>query len=240
MRTNSKGEAATIVLVVLAVGALGAWLFKPKALHGDSKRAAASTEATAKLEAAQVAKDAVVTQRSAEAASSVVVMDGVVSSLPETPEKSFLKKEGQVVLSKLPAPDPLALLEAEKRKVAELTGRVEESRRLYGQALTHSQELASKLEAKTAEAEKAKAERQAIDLKLEQVAAERLGAERLANQLKFAVAIIVLVLLYVKFTHLSPGALAEAVRDGGQLSNIDSVTTRLQQGYVRLINKFHS
>ena len=241
---SCRGGGPLIYVVVAGVLALAAFMFKPRALDGDSRRADASVAASKDVEKAHDDKDKAVKQKSSEAAASVEVMSSVIAVLPESPEKTFLVEEGKVVKSKLEPPDPMELLAAEKRKVAILTGQVEEGHRLYALAFQHTKELEEKLSAADAKIAEKEAQREAVDLKLQQTASERLGAERQRNQILVALAVLVVLYLYTKVTHLSPNALAEAVKDikGGTpgVQALDSVTTRTQQAIARFIQKhFH-
>ena len=238
---NSGAVQIVVMLCVLLAGALGFVTLKPKMLHGDSRRAAESTAATTELINANKEKEAVLKKKSAEAAASAEVMGSVVGSLPETPEKSFLTEENKVIRSKLEAPDSAALLEAEKRKVAVLSGQIDLARQLYGQAFEHAKDLEARTIKAEARATKAETERSAVDLRLEQIAAERLGAERTSNRYLVAIGLLVVLYAYTKITHLSPGALAEAAKDiaGGVTGQqaLDNVTTRLQQKLSRFYKK---
>jgi hypothetical protein len=228
MKTSKRAEVLTVVLVATAVVALGAWLFKPKILDGESKRAAESTAATAALEAANIKKGAT-------AAASVAVIGDANAEAPGSPHKNFIGQEVKVALANLPAPDPQALLEAEKRKVAVLEGRVLEAQGLYASAM----DRASQLEKDRA---KALAERQAADLRLERAAAENLGAQRTKNITIFVAACCIALWLWTKFTHLSPNSLAKIVADvktpgENVLHTIDAEANTLTQALVRRINK---
>lgn len=226
---SSRGDGGVTVFVVLALVALGVLATKPKILHGDSRRADKSVETTAALVDATA-------KQAAEAAASVVKIGEANATAPESPEKSFIAREVPVVLAKLPAPDPRALIEAERRKAAVLAGRLEEANRLYGVAM----ERADKLERERAAALAAK---RASDAELERVAAERLGAERLMNWALLVAGLCVALWLYTHITRPSVGALAEAVKDikAGNLTGnaaiaaLDGVTTRLQQRLIRFL-----
>lgn len=231
MKTNNRGAIPVIYFVAVGLAAVVAlFVAKPKFLHGESNRAATSTQTTEQL--IDTTK-----KQGAEAASSVTKIGEANATAPDSKEKEFIAKEVPVALSKLPAPDPLALLEAEKRKNAVLTGNIEATNSLYDKAMKHADELEQKYTA-------AVAAKRGSDLKLEQVAAEHLGAERTKDQMILLAAIAVGLYLYVKFTHLSPAATAEMVADmkakGLDISHIDSVTTRLQQLIIRTINKLKS
>jgi len=204
---NHAAVQLAVVVCILLAGALGLVTLKPKKLHGESRRAKESTEATAELIAASKEKETALKRKSAEAAASVEIIGGVVGTLPDTPEKSFLTQETKVVSSKLESPDPAALLEAEKRKVAVLGGQIELTQKLYGRAFEHAKELEERVVKAEARAATAETQRAAIDLKLEQAAAENLGAERTSNRYLVAIGLLAVLYLYTKITHLSPGCL---------------------------------
>lgn len=229
---KQRGEALTIVLLAIVLiggGAIG--LSKTKWFHGDTKRANKATDTTTALVEATAKQGAV-------AAASVVKIGEANATAPESPEKSFIAREVPVALASLPKPDPEALLQAERRKVAVMEGRLAEASNLYGDALKRADQL--ERERAAALAAKLKA-----DVELQRVAAERLGAEKQAFWAFCLVGAIALLYIYTKLSHLSPSALAEAVRDmkGGAgeanpaVAALDGVTTRFQQSIIRTINK---
>lgn len=231
MKSNNRGETVVIVLVIAGLLGIAAWALKPKFLDGDSRRAERSRETTAELIDAQKA-------RSAAAAASVVKIGEANATAPDSLEKDFIAKEVPVALSNLEAADAQKLIEAERRKVAVLTGQVEAANALYEKALKAAQ-------AEAARAQKAEAEKLETDNELSRVAAERLGAERQKRIFMLVAAGILVLWLYVKVTHLSPNAIAEAVTDlrtNGKvdaIQAIDSVASRTQQRLVRLFTKLH-
>lgn len=227
-RSSTRGEVLTAVLIVLAAGGLFL-LFRPKATHGESRRAKEGTETTAQLVQA-------VDRQGASAAASVTKIGEANAQAPESPVKEFIQREVPIALAQLPTPDAQALIEAERRKVAVLAGRLEEAQRLYDQALKRADVLAK-------EREEAIAAKRESDLKSEQAAAEALGAEKRSAQ--YLVGGLVLLGLYIwaKVTHLSPGgmaSLATYVRKDGDdaLRALDTVTTPLQQKLVRFFSRF--
>lgn len=242
---KNSGVALLVVIGALAIaGALGLWVFKPKALHGESKRAEQSEQVSAEVKAAHEKEIAAEKKRSSEAAASSQVMASVVASLPATPEKQFLTEEGKVLASKLESPDPTELLKAEQRKNAVLTGKVAEAELLYSQALQHSSELSRDLVQAKEDTSRALAARDAVDRNLNETAALHRGMERQRNMTILALAALAAVYLWTKLTHLSPGAMAEAVADIKKGVNgvdaIDLVTTRSQQKLVAFWQKhFH-
>lgn len=145
------------VIVVLAVLALAGWFAKPALFPGASKRAAQSTQATAQVEAATTAQGA-------SAAASVVKIGEANSAAPASPSRDFIAREVPAALAKLPAPDPIALLDAEKRRSAVMEGRADEARKLYETEAKKSANLQH-------ERDEALAARRSVDLALEQSAA---------------------------------------------------------------------
>lgn len=149
----------TTLEIVAAVAVVGfvAWLGLPKLFHGSSRRANKSTEATQQLVVATTAQGSAV-------AASVTKIAEANSEAPASPSKDFIGQEATLALSQLPAPDPKALLEAERRKVAVMQGRLEEARDLYSSAALRADRLQREVE------EALEARRQA-DLALEKAAA---------------------------------------------------------------------
>lgn len=121
---KTSGEAAALILYVLV--ALGAALFvvKPKLFPGDSRRAEQNSQANQKLEE--------VTQAQGSSAAASVASIGQAAALaPQSPATDYIIQEVPVALSKLPAPDAAALIEAERRRTAVMEGRLDEARRLF-------------------------------------------------------------------------------------------------------------
>jgi hypothetical protein len=199
-----NSRAAIPVLVLWAVGLLaGLLLVKPKMFNGDSRRAKASVEATAKLEKATDAQGAA-------AAASVVKIGEANAAAPDSPAKNFIAQEVPAALAKLPAPDPQALLEAERRRSAVMEGRAEEAARLYGLESAKSAELKRQLAA-------ALADRRAADSAISEAAAARLAAERQQAVWTVIAGLAAALWLYARafsISTASAGAIAADVRAG--------------------------
>ncbi len=198
-----RGMTGIEVLAALALLGAVAWWVKPSLFPGQSKRAAASTQATAAVEATTNAQGA-------SAAASVVKIGEANAAAPASPSKDFIGREIPMALSRLPAPDPQALLEAEKRRVAVMEGRLDEARRLYESAAKQSEKLQR-------ERDEALASRRAVDLQLEQAAA----AEHARTTQMIGFAIVALLLcagwVYTKVYSVGPdtlGKIAADVRNG--------------------------
>lgn len=197
-------RAAVQILVLLVIAAAG-WLFlaKPKIFDGDSRRAKNSTEATARFDTATNAQGAA-------AAAGVVKIGEANAAAPDSPARNFIASEVPAVLSKLPAPDPQALLDAERRRAAVMEGRADEARRLYEQEAGRATRL-------QAERDAARDAQRAANAALSEHAAAQLAAER--NSMLYGLAALAALALFawVKFTHLSPermGLLANDLRAG--------------------------
>ncbi len=190
-------------LIALALIGAGLVVIKPKFLDGDTKRASASVEATKKLEDASTAQGAA-------AAAGVVKIGEANSVAPESPARDFIGREVPSVLSKLPSPDPIALLDAEKRRSAVMEGRLSEASGLYQSEAIKSSNLQKELDL-------AKEGRRKADLAISEAAAERLGAERQRNIQIAVIVILVALWAYAKFYSISPstlGRIAADVRSG--------------------------
>lgn len=73
-------------------------------------------------------------QRAANAAASVLAVQSAGTNQAASPFTDFVNHELGVAARNLPPPDPLALLDAEKRRLAVYAGRLDEVTRLYSQA----------------------------------------------------------------------------------------------------------
>lgn len=239
MKHNTRGVAPLLVVGYIAVvGVLGFLAFKPKALDGASRNAAASTTASAAVNAAHDEEVNALKNRSSSAAAGVTTINKLAGTLPNTPTKQAIQNEAEITLTKQETPDPNELLKAERRANAILTGNLQESRRLNDLAYQDSVKLTERTIAAEAKAAKAESERSAIDLRLEQTAAKALGAEQANNRWKIAVAALVVLYLWTKFSHLSYGSLAEIAADIKRgkdgLTSLDNATTPIQQKLSRI------
>jgi hypothetical protein len=227
---NRRGEAATLVLLVVVLLGGAVLALKPKFLHGETKRAEASAKATEELKAAYEQKAAVVS-------ASVNQIGQVASTLPVSNEREFIVEETTLVQTRLPAPDPKELIKAMERKNAILQGERDLANRLYEKASGDTIKL-------TRELEKANAERYAVDQNLLEVAAAHRAEQRQKNIAFMVAGALGLLWLYTRLTRPSPGALAEAVNDirngSNPITSLDGITTRLEQSYIKLLSKLKS
>lgn len=200
MKSSRSGFTGVEVLIVVAVlGVLGLWVAKPALFGGASKRAADSTKSTVALIAATDAQGGA-------AAASVVKIGEANASAPESPSRAFIASEVPVALSRLPAPDPIALLEAEKRRSAVMEGRVIEARSLYEVATKESAKLQKERDA-------ALLARQQADTALEQAAAaEHARTVQMAVMVAIALALGI-AWLWLKFNSVSPETLGKIAAD---------------------------
>lgn len=217
---KTKGAAQLVVILVVALLGGGTFLaFKPKVAHGESRRADKSEQTTEELLAA-------LNHKSSVAAASVVKAGEVVSILPPSREKEFIGQELTIAGSLLEPANQQALIEAERRKNAVLSGQVEESRVLYREAYEKNDKL-EKLVIKVVAAKRAS------DDELQETAALHLGAERTSNQYKLLAAALAALYFYTKWSHVSISSVADAakgIREGEHpIAALDRITSRSQQ-----------
>jgi hypothetical protein len=197
MKSN-RGSTELVILVALLIA--GASFIKlPSWLDRESRRARQSQQTTEELLQAQ--------QKQGAAAAAGVVEIGTANSLaPESPSKDFIAREVPSVLSKLPAPDPAALLEAERRRIAVMEGRIEEANRLYGEEARRSERLARDLA-------QAIAAKHLSDQALLEAAAAKRAAEQQMRILIVVAVLLFLLFAYAKATSLGPRALGRVAAD---------------------------
>jgi hypothetical protein len=180
--TKVQGIAALGVIGIIAgLGLIAGWVLKPSLFPGASKRAAVSTKTTEELIKA--------TDHMAAAAAA---------------SKDFINREAEVALSRLPAPDPKELIEAEKRRVAILQGKLDVAMKLYNKAA----ETSAKLQVEKDEAVAAKRE---SDTALEKAAA----AEHARTMQLVGAGVVVFILfagfVYLKLHSIGPGTMGQIV-----------------------------
>lgn len=219
MRRN--GEVTLLVLVAIVVVGAGFFVLKPL-FSRDKKRAKESVQTTEQLIAA-------VNAQGASAAASVATIGAANVEAPDSPAKNFIAREVPVALSQLPAPDPKALIEAEKRKVAVMEGRLEEANKLY-------ETVAKKAERLQSERDDAIAAKRASDQALVEAAAAKAAAEQQRRMMLLALVGVGAVAGFFWFYRISPSALgriAADIRAGIPATHaFDAHTTPIVQRFV--------
>jgi hypothetical protein len=195
---NTRGEASTIVIVVLALLAVG-FLKAPDLFDRDGKRAEESQEATEQLIKAQE-------KQGASVAASVVEIGTANTMAPESPAKAFITREVPLTLSQLPTPDAMALNAAEQRRLAVMEGRLQEANQLYLGAHERADRLAKELTLAV------EARRQA-DVALIEAAAAKRAAEKQRVIIIFIAVCLFGLWVYAKLTGLGPRALGQIAAD---------------------------
>ena len=197
--SDRRGLTGVEVVVALAVLGLVTWVIKPSLFPGAAKRAAQSTQASAKLEEATTAQGAA-------AAASATKIGEANAEAPASPSKTFIAGEVPVLLSRLPAPDARELLAAEKRRAAVMEGRLDEARRLYEAAAKDSTRLQR-------ERDEALAARHRMDLELERAAAAE-HARTVQAMVAAGVALLLLAgWVYSRIYSIGPDTLGRIAAD---------------------------
>lgn len=200
--------------MVGALALIGGLILGKPLLSRDKARAKESQKTTEQLIAS-------LDKQGASAAASVATIGAANNEAPDSPAKAFISREVPVALSQLPAPDPKALLEAEKRKVAVMEGRLEEADKLYGDVAKRAEKLQK-------ERDEAIAEKRAADNALLEAAAAKAAAEQQRLIFLALAGSAIVVLIYVKVTHTSlpkMGEIMAAIRSGeNPIQAIDRLT----------------
>ena len=119
-------------------------------------------------------------QRAANAAASVLAVRDAGTNQLASPFTDFVNQELGVAARNLPSPDPLAALDAEKRRLAVFAGRLDEVTRLYSQAQGEATRLASEAMEAKARADAA----QSALMRAESEHAAQLARNQAENQAK--------------------------------------------------------
>jgi uncharacterized protein YxeA len=128
---TKKGEVTLAVVAVIAVIGLAVLWFKPTVQESNAQRV---EEVTQSIETNDDAIDSKV--------SASINQIGVANALaPDSPSKTFIGKEVVLITPALPSPSMEDLLEAERRRVAVMEGRIAEANKLYGEAQVDISEL---------------------------------------------------------------------------------------------------
>lgn len=132
---TKKGVAILEVLALVAVIGVAVMWFKPSVQLTNAKEVDTITQ---KIEDTNT--------KVGEKVSASLNQIGVANSMaPESPSKIFISKEVNLVTPLLPPPSPEELLEAEKRRVAVMEGRLEEAAKLYRESQTENIALISQI-----------------------------------------------------------------------------------------------
>jgi hypothetical protein len=233
-RTKDRGEATTVVILVVALLGLGGWgLSKTKWFHRESKRAATSTETTAALVATT-------DERAAKAAAVLTKIGETNAEAPASPQQRVIARFVPIGLSLTGEPDPAFLLDLERLKVAELTGRLAQANALNTEILGDTARLRQ-------DYARALAAKRASDLALEQAAAAARAAEQQAFWFMLLAGVAVVLYLWTKLSHVSPlslSAFARDIRTGARepdaIAALDANTTPFQQMNVALHHWFRT
>lgn len=232
MKNNIRGAIPVIYLVgVLVLGTVGWGLSKTKWFHGESTRAAASSQTTETLLNVNAVQDG-------KAAAVFAKIGETNAEAPDSPQRKVISRFVPIGLSLTGQPDPAFMLELERLKVATLTGKLEQADKINASLMQDAAETQKQLA-------RAIAAKRASDMALEQAAAEARGAEQQAFWAILACLVAGVLYVYTKLTHTSPWALAKAVtdmRNGSGEANpaiaaLDGVTTPMQQFMVRMHTK---
>lgn len=210
MKTR-RAEIATGTLLVIAFGAIALGMFiRPRvpALDSRTRDAKASVEASAEVEKRHSEALAAEQAKGAKAAASVQQIGVAAGQLPDSPQREFIAREASLVIPPLlPAPDPKALIEAERRRVAILEGKLQLADRLYADATKDNAALiarATKAEAKLAAA---LAERRETDTRLVEAAAYSRGKDAVIAALAAIIVLCVAGWIFAKLNGIGPRTL---------------------------------
>lgn len=239
MKSKSlRAEVATILLAGIAVVALAGWLapkVAPSWFDKRTKQAEQSAAATAEVEkraaaelaAANALADAELKNEQAKSAavSASVQQIGIAAGqLQDSPQSLFIRRETNFIGPWLQPPDPVKLLEAERRRVAYLEGQIELADKLYSQATKAQVDMQAKasreiadLTARTAKAEaraeQAFAARRAADTNLVESAAYARGKDAVIGVLAAIAALCVVGWVWSKINGFTPTTLGKMIAD---------------------------
>jgi hypothetical protein len=211
-RSRRRGAVDLVVIgAVVAVLAVGAWLFKPRKLDGESRRADASAAASAQVEAAVATAVAAEQAKGATVAASVVQIGIAAADAPASPQSEYIRREAAWVAPLLPPPDPAALLAAERRRLAVVEGRLDEARRLYADADKERAAQIARAERSEAATAEAFAARRAADTALAEAAAANLALERRSRLQWAGIGLLAVIAVALWVTGLSPAKVGRAI-----------------------------
>ncbi|MDF3056814.1 MAG: hypothetical protein K0R17_1029 [Rariglobus sp.] len=241
--TSQRGEITLATILVMAcVGGALVWLAKPRKLDGESRRADASLEATAALQAAHKAELAAADAKAATVAASVQQIGVAAAAAPANSATDYIGREVTWLSPLLPAPDARALLAAERRRIAVMEGRLDEAQRLYATADKERAMLLARASQAEAARDVAQLARETADRKISEAAAANLALERRSRLQWAGLTIAVVVLgggwLYAKIYGIGPatlGNIAADIRAG--MPGIQAIDTHLAPRLHRSVQR---
>jgi hypothetical protein len=243
MKSN-RGEIVTIVLLILGLTGLGAYLFKPAFLNGESKRAKASKEASAHVETDTAALLAAERAKGSVAAAIVTEIGKANADAPAGPERDYIAKDVPLALDLLPNADLVALLAAEKRRAAVAEGKAEVIQKLYDAAYVDIQAVTKRATTAETKLDASFAARRQIDDKISEAAAVNLGLTRQRNQLIASVAVLFVLMVIYRLHLISPGSLGKMAADihagVNPITALDTYTAPWLQAAVRKAAKLNT
>jgi hypothetical protein len=189
-----SGEATLSLILLLALLGGAAYVFKPLYADGESDRAKRNKETAEKVVAAVEAATAAERAKSSAAAASVNQIGVAASTLPPSPEQNFIDRESKVAASYLPPPDPEKLLEAERRRVAIMEGRLAEADRRYNAVYVDVRNLTAAVEETRAKYNAAVKENREVIAEISEAAAVKRALSFQRNVL--IVGLVALVVLF--------------------------------------------
>lgn len=180
-KSSIRGDGGVSVVTVIAIVALAGWLvpkLAPSFFDKRTKQAEQSQAASAQVEKAVAQAVRAEQATGAVVAASVQQIGVAAGQLPESPQREFIAREASLVIPPLlPAPDPAALLAAERRRVAILEGRLAEADKLYAIATRDSAKLLERAVKAEGRLAREFAERRAVDTELAESAAYARGKD---------------------------------------------------------------
>lgn len=222
---GAVGLAVLIGAVVVAI--FGTWFGVSRTTDKGVREAKAQQVATQQAREAE-------RKLGAEAAAGVTQMGVANGMAPESPSRNYMTREITNVLGMLPAPDPMALLEAERRRVAVMEGQLKEANRLYG---IQSEKAATLL----TERDSALKEQDAANLRASESAAQALGAKQQRFIFILVALIFAAAFVWRWINSVSPNALAEMrvdILNGVKpVQAMDSALNRLLQKKISKLAK---
>ena len=212
------------LILILVLVALGVFVAKPKFLDSRTKEADHSAEASKKVEGAVAEAIAAEDAKGAAVAASLNQIGVAANQLPTTPQSIFISREVSFVSPLLPPPNPLKLLEAERRRSALLEGRLDEADRMYTAGVASNTKLLERATNAEAKAAVAFDTRRDMDKQLAESAALARGQQQMIAIISVIAALAVGLWLYVHFTSFGTADIARLVnRVNTGMNPIDAI-----------------
>lgn len=214
MKKESGVITIGVAIAIVVGGVIITWMTKPDLLPGTAAhRAKVSVQATQQVKDTTVKVDEATRKQGAEVAAGLTKISEANGMAPASSARDFITLESANLLTMLPAPDPIALMEAEKRRAAVMEGQRDEARRLYETAAKKADQLQQERDAALVARDAAELKRQRADEDFTKAAAAEHARTMQAMGASIFAIVLLVVIGYLKLFGINTNTLGRIAAD---------------------------